>query len=69
MLALGFSAGLPSVLIFTTLSLWLRDVGVSLETISVVSLVTGVYSIKFLWAPLVDRVRLPPRRRLPSGCC
>ena len=59
MLGLGFSAGLPSVLIFTTLSLWLRDVGVSLETIGFISLVTVVYSIKFLWAPLVDRVRLP----------
>jgi PAT family beta-lactamase induction signal transducer AmpG len=59
MLALGFSSGLPSVLIFTTLSLWLRDVGVSLATISLVSLVTLVYSIKFLWAPLLDRVRLP----------
>jgi PAT family beta-lactamase induction signal transducer AmpG len=59
MLALGFSAGLPSVLIFSTLSLWLRDVGVSLETIGFVSLVTVVYSIKFLWAPFLDRGRLP----------
>src|SRR5687768_16269558 len=59
MLALGFSAGLPAVLIFSTLSLWLRDVGVSLETIGLVSLVTVVYSNQFLWAPLVDRVRLP----------
>jgi PAT family beta-lactamase induction signal transducer AmpG len=59
MLALGFSSGLPSVLIIATLSLWLRDVGVSLETIGFISLVTAVYAIKFLWAPVVDRVRLP----------
>lgn len=59
MLALGFSAGLPAALIFDTLSLWLRGRGVSLETIGVMSLVTLVYSFKFLWAPAVDRVALP----------
>jgi hypothetical protein len=46
MLALGFSAGLPVVLIFDTLSLWLRGRGVSLETIGFLSLVTLVYSFK-----------------------
>ena len=58
MLALGFSAGLPVVLIFDTLSLWLRGAA-SLETIGFLSLVTLVYSFKFLWAPVVDLVALP----------
>ena len=59
MLALGFSAGLPTVLVFDVLSLWLRGSGVSLETIGLLSLVGLTYSLKFLWAPLVDRVELP----------
>jgi PAT family beta-lactamase induction signal transducer AmpG len=59
MLALGFSAGLPFLLIFDTLSAWLRDAGLSLEVIGVFSLATLVYSFKFLWAPLVDRARIP----------
>ena len=59
MLALGFSAGLPTVLLFDVLSLWLRDVGVSLQAIGLFSLVGLAYSLKFLWAPLVDRVRVP----------
>jgi len=59
MLLLGFSAGLPAVLIFETLSLWLRTRAVSLETIGFLSLVTLAYSFKFLWAPVVDRVALP----------
>lgn len=59
MLALGFSAGLPFLLIFDTLSAWLRDAGLSLEVIGIFSLATLVYSFKFLWAPLIDRVTLP----------
>lgn len=59
MLALGFSAGLPFLLIFDTLSAWLRDAGLSLEVIGFFSLATLVYSFKFLWAPLIDRARLP----------
>ncbi len=59
MLALGFSAGLPFLLIFDTLSAWLRDAGLSLDVIGVFSLATLVYSFKFLWAPLVDRVKVP----------
>ena len=55
MLALGFSAGLPFLLIFDTLSAWLRAAGLSLEVIGFFSLVTMIYSFKFLWAPLVDR--------------
>ena len=59
MLALGFSAGLPFLLIFDTLSAWLRDSGLSLEVIGFFSLATLVYSFKFLWAPLIDRAHVP----------
>lgn len=59
MMALGFAAGLPFLLIFDTLSAWLREVGLSLEVIGFFSLATLVYSFKFLWAPLVDRTRVP----------
>ena len=59
MLALGFASGLPNLLIFDTLSAWLRDAGLSLEVIGVFSLATLAYSVKFLWAPLVDRAPIP----------
>lgn len=59
MLALGFSAGLPIMLVYTTLSAWLREVGVSRATIGFFVWVGFAYSLKFLWAPLTDRVRLP----------
>ena len=59
MLALGFSAGLPFLLVFDTLSAWLRAAGLSLEVIGFFSLVTMIYSFKFLWAPLVDRTGVP----------
>ena len=59
MLALGFSAGLPFLLIFDTLSAWLRVAGLSLEVIGFFSLTTLIYSFKFLWAPLIDRAPVP----------
>ena len=59
MVALGFSAGLPYYLIFDTLSAWLRASGLSLEVIGFFSLVTLVSTFKFLWAPFVDRARVP----------
>ncbi|MFN3574601.1 MAG: AmpG family muropeptide MFS transporter [Phenylobacterium sp.] len=59
MLALGFASGLPNLLIFDTLSAWLREAGLSLQVISVFSLATLAYSMKLLWAPLVDRTRIP----------
>jgi PAT family beta-lactamase induction signal transducer AmpG len=59
MLALGFSAGLPNLLIFDTLSAWLRGEGISLAVIGFFSLATLAYSAKFLWAPLVDRTGVP----------
>ncbi len=59
MIALGFSSALPYFLVFDTLSAWLRASGLSLEVIGFFSLVTLVSSFKFLWAPFVDRARVP----------
>lgn len=64
MLALGFAAGLPNLLIFDTLSAWLREAGLSLEVIGFFALATLSYSLKFVWAPLVDRVEIPGLTRL-----
>ncbi len=59
MLALGFASGLPYLLIFDTLSAWLRQSNLSLQTIAFFGLATLVYAFKFLWAPLIDRTRVP----------
>ena len=56
MLFLGAAAGLPFFLIFDTLSAWLRQDDLSLQTISVFALATLSYALKFVWAPIVDRV-------------
>ncbi len=59
MLLLGAAAGLPFFLIFDTLSAWLREAGLSLQTITMFALATLSYALKFVWAPVIDRVRLP----------
>ena len=59
MFFLGFSAGLPALLVFDTLSIWLRDVGLKLEVIAFFSLATLFTALKFLWAPIVDRTAVP----------
>lgn len=59
LLLLGFSAGLPFLLVFTTLSAWLAQAGVSRATIGYFSWVGLTYSLKLFWAPVVDRVPLP----------
>ncbi|HVW69316.1 MAG TPA: MFS transporter [Steroidobacteraceae bacterium] len=64
MLFLGYSAGLPFFLVFATLSAWLRQAGVVRSTIGMLAWVGILYSIKFLWAPIVDRVPLPLLHRL-----
>ncbi|MCW8945603.1 MAG: MFS transporter [Sedimenticola sp.] len=56
---LGFSAGLPLLLIFSTLSLWLRDAEVDRSTVTYFSWAALGYSFKFIWAPIVDRLPLP----------
>ena len=55
----GFSSGLPLLLVFSTLSYWMRDVGVSLTTIGLFAIARSPYSLKFLWAPLIDRLPIP----------
>ncbi|MEJ1967936.1 MAG: MFS transporter [Rhizomicrobium sp.] len=59
MLVLGFSSGLPFLLVGNTLSYWLRDEGASLAVIGYVSWVGITYSLKPIWAPLIDRVSAP----------
>lgn len=59
MVALGFSAGLPFLLVFSTLSGWLRDQGVSRTLIGFFSWIGITYSIKVFWAPVVDHLPLP----------
>src|SRR5512132_3818494 len=59
MLMLGFSSGLPFLLTGNTLGYWLRDEGTTLKAIGFLSWVGLAYSLKFLWAPVVDRVDAP----------
>lgn len=56
---LGFAAGLPYLLVFATLSTWLREIGIERATIGFLSWVSTFYSVKVLWAPVVDRIPLP----------
>ena len=64
MLMLGFSSGLPFFLSGNTLGYWLRDAGPSLAAIGFLSWVGLAYSLKFLWAPIIDRVDAPVFGRL-----
>ncbi|QGZ96968.1 AmpG family muropeptide MFS transporter [Terricaulis silvestris] len=64
MLMLGFAAGLPNLLLYDTISAWMRQAGVPLDVITLFSLVTITYAIKFLWAPIVDRVKIPGLHQL-----
>ena len=64
MLLLGFSSGLPFYLVGNTFGFWLRDEHTSLTAIGFLSWVGIAYSLKFLWAPLMDRVDLPLFKRL-----
>ena len=59
MLFLGFSAGVPILLIFSTLSLWLKEADVSRSTITFFSWAALGYSFKFVWAPIIDKLPLP----------
>ncbi len=64
MLFLGFSSGLPFLLVFSTLAVWLRQAGIERSTIGMLAWVGFAYSFKFVWSPVVDRVRLPILHRL-----
>ena len=59
MLLLGFSAGLPLLLVLGTLSFWLREAGIDRATIGFLSWIGLAYGFKWMWAPLVDRLPLP----------
>lgn len=59
MLFFGFSAGVPILLIFSSLSLWLREAGVSRSAVTFFSWAALGYSFKFIWAPLIDTLPLP----------
>ena len=59
MIFLGFSAGLPHPLLFATLTLWLASAEIRISEITMFGWVGIVYAIKFLWAPMLDRLRLP----------
>ena len=63
-LALGFSSGLPFLLVGNTFGFWLADEGTSLTAIGFISWVGLAYSLKFLWAPLLDRLDVPVLGRL-----
>ncbi|HBZ48463.1 MAG TPA: MFS transporter [Stenotrophomonas sp.] len=64
MLLLGFSSGLPIYLVGNTLGFWMRKEGIELDTIGFLSWVGLAYSMKFLWAPIVDKVDAPLLGRL-----
>ena len=59
MLFLGFSSGLPILLVFSTLSVWLVKAGVNRSTITLFSWAGFAYAFKYMWSPLVDNLRLP----------
>ena len=54
-LGLGFTSGIPFLLVYSTQSAWLSDVGISLATIGLLSELTLAYKFKFVWAPFLDR--------------
>lgn len=64
MLALGFGSGLPYLLVFDTLSAWLREAGLTLSVISGFFILTLINPFKFVWAPVVDHVSVPVLGRL-----
>ena len=64
MLFLGFVSGLPFLLVSSTLSLWLKDAGISLAAIGMFALVKSPYSFKWLFSPLIDQLNLPIFSRL-----
>ena len=64
MLGLGFSSGLPLLLVYGTQSAWLSEAGVPIETVGLLSEMTLAYRLKFVWAPFLDRYDAPVLGRL-----
>ena len=56
---LGFSSGLPILLVFSTLSVWLTKAGIERSTVTLFSWAGFAYAFKFLWSPLVDKISIP----------
>ena len=67
MLFFGFSAGLPILLIFSSLSLWLGEAGVERQAVTFFSWAALGYAFKFIWAPLVDQLPIPFLTRFLEG--
>lgn len=63
-IAFGFSSGLPLALVFGTLSLWLKDYNIAYKTIGAFSLLRLPYSFKWLWAPMVETLKIPVLSKL-----
>ena len=59
MVCLGFSSGLPILLVFSTLSVWLVKAGINRSTVTLFSWAGFAYAFKYLWSPLVDNYKLP----------
>ncbi len=59
MLVLGFASGLPLMMVFSKLSFWLKEVGIDKSTIGFMYWITISYTLKWLWSPMVDRIKLP----------
>ena len=64
MICLGFSSGLPILLVFSTLSVWLVKAGISRSTVTMFSWAGFAYAFKYLWSPLVDNYRLPILKKI-----
>ncbi len=64
LMSLGFSSGFPFLLVFGTLTLWLKQAGLALAVIGTFSLVKIPYSIKWLWSPLIDNIKIPYLHKL-----
>ncbi len=62
--SLGFSSGLPYILIFSTLGVWLADVGIDLSLIGFFAWIVLTYSLKFIWAPMIDNFSIPLLNKL-----
>jgi PAT family beta-lactamase induction signal transducer AmpG len=59
LLALGFASGLPRLLVYSTLTFWLLEEGLKIESVGLFAATALPYNLKFLWAPLLDRLELP----------
>ncbi len=62
--ALGFSSGLPRLLVYSTLTFWLLERGLNIKSVGLFAATALPYNLKFLWAPLLDRLRVPGLGRL-----